>query len=269
MGVSEISSSIYPRRLAHKEDLRWWYFCTAGGGNGENVAGQTGMSMKADRENFIAVYPEGTGTLEDRLLTWSSGNCCGYALDNQVDDVGFLRTAIASLEKQYPIDSARIFAAGISNGGMMAYRTACELSDQIAAIAPVAAALNSECKPASPVSILAFHGTADQNVPYNGGAPTKNIDPHPRTDHSVAYAIDFWTRRDGCSSAPQRTEKGNTVAEVYTGCDRGTSVVLYTLKGGGHAWPGGDRVGLFLDPPFKEISATDIMWEFFAAHPKR
>lgn len=241
-----------------------------GGGSADGTMKQTGMSAKADQENFIVVYPNGTGRNEDRLLTWNSGNCCGYALDNRVDDVGFMRVLIPQIEGDYPerIDVKKIYATGISNGGMMAYRLACELSDQIAAIAPVSGALNNECKPASSVSVIAFHGTADENVPYNGGAGTKSIDPHPRTDQSVAYAMNFWSGRDGCSPKPQRIENGNVARVEYSGCLGNTSVVLYTLVGGGHAWPGGQRMAFFLDPPFKEISATDLMWEFFVAHPK-
>jgi len=239
-----------------------------GGGSAEGTMKQTGMSAKADKENFIAVYPNGTGRLDDKLLTWNSGNCCGYALDEKVDDVGFIHALIEKLLTQYPIDAKKIYATGISNGGMMSYRVACELSDQIAVIAPVAGALNSECKPANPVSVIAFHGTADENVPYNGGVATKRIDPHPREDKSVAFAMNFWSGRDGCAPAPQRVEKGNVVRDEYPGCVGNTAVVLYTLKGGGHSWPGGERMAFFLDAPFKEISATDLMWEFFIAHPR-
>ncbi len=239
-----------------------------GGGAAAGAAKMTGMSAKADKEGFIVVYPDGTGRLDDRLLTWNSGNCCGYALDNNVDDVGFVRTLIDRFLGAYPIDAKRVYVTGISNGGMMSYRVACELSDRIAAIAPVAGALNNECKPAQPVSVIAFHGTADENVPYAGGVASKRADPHPREDKSVAYAMNFWSGRDGCSRAPQRSEEGNIVREEYAGCASGTSVVLYTIKGGGHAWAGGERLSLLLDAPTKEISATDVMWEFFAQHAK-
>ena len=122
-----------------------------GGGNAASAGKMTGMNQQANRENFIVVYPNGAGRLGDRLLTWNSGNCCGYALDHQVDDVGFLRALVERLLTQYPIDPKRVYATGISNGGMMSYRLACEASDLVAAIAPVAAALNTECKPVEPV----------------------------------------------------------------------------------------------------------------------
>lgn len=240
-----------------------------GGGSAESVARQTGMSAKADKENFIAVYPNGTGRFDDKLLTWNSGNCCGYALDEKVDDAGYLRALILQMQTQYPIDAKKIYATGISNGGMMSYRLACEASDLVAGIALVAGALNNECKPANPVSVIAFHGTADENVPYHGGVGSQRADPHERVDKSVAFAMNFWSSQDRCSPVLQRSEEGNVVRDEYSGCVGNTSVVLYTLKGGGHAWPGGDRMALFLDPPFKEISATNVMWEFFNAHPKQ
>jgi polyhydroxybutyrate depolymerase len=98
----------------------------------------SGMSVEADQENFIAVYPRGTGRMNPaRMPTWNSGNCGGYAQRNHVDDVGFMRALIDKLEQDYAVDPKRIYVTGISSGGMMSYRLACELSDKIAAAAPV------------------------------------------------------------------------------------------------------------------------------------
>src|SRR4030042_1455717 len=102
-----------------------------GGGTAQSTAGMTGMNVKADSSGVIAVYPNGNGRVSDeKLLTWNAGNCCGYALDNNIDDVGFIRELIDKLEKKLAIDKARIYATGISNGGMMSYRLACELADK-------------------------------------------------------------------------------------------------------------------------------------------
>lgn len=240
-----------------------------GGGNARNAERMTDFSEKADKEGFIAVYPEGTGKLERYALTWNAGNCCGYALDNNVDDVGFIRALIEKLEKDLRIDSNRIFATGISNGGMMSYRLACELSDKIAAIGPVAGALNMECKPAHPVSVIIFHGTADQHILYEGGPPKKIFDDHPRVDNSVAYAVSFWVKQNGCSNNSKKQDKGNISIETYTDDKNGTEVALYTIKDGGHVWPGGEKGGPWGDEPTQEISATDIIWDFFAKHPKK
>ena len=100
-----------------------------------NVERMSGMSAKADKENFLAVYPNGTSG-SGLAPTWNAGACCGYAQMNKVDDVGFLRALIDRLEHDYPIDPKRVFATGISNGGMMSYRLACEMADRIAAVAP-------------------------------------------------------------------------------------------------------------------------------------
>ncbi|MBI5712565.1 MAG: prolyl oligopeptidase family serine peptidase, partial [Chloroflexi bacterium] len=168
-----------------------------------------------------------------------SGNCCGYALDEKIDDTKFISALIDQMIATYTIDPKRVYVTGISNGGMMSYKLACELADKIAAIAPVAGALNVECKPSQPVSVIAFHGTDDQSVLYEGGVPKKQADSHERTDKSVAYAVSFWVKQNGCGTTPQKTGKGNIVSEIYSGCKNNTGVALYTIKGGGHAWPGG------------------------------
>lgn len=240
-----------------------------GGGNARGVAEMTGFNAEADAGGFIVVYPDGTGALGDRILTWNSGNCCGYAMDHNVNDVGFIDALISKLESELRIDSDRIFATGISNGGMMTYRLACELSNRIAGIAPVAGALNVNCNPSQPVSVIAFHGTADRHVLYNGGVPISKFDPHPRVDGSVTYAISFWVHRDRCSEIASRTSKGNVTGDAYSNCSNGTAVVLYTIVGGLHAWPGGQRGSTIGDKPTNEISATHIIWEFFEQHPKQ
>jgi len=240
-----------------------------GGGNAPGAVRMTGFSEKADKEGFVVVYPNGSGRLKNRLLTWNSGNCCEYALDNNVDDVGFIRALIDELEKTRAIDPRRVYITGMSNGGMMTYRLACELSDKIAAAAPVAGALNLDnCQPTHPVSMIIFHGTADENVLYGGGEPPKRVDTHRRIDKSVSYAVTFWVKHNGCSETPQREETGSIRREIYRGGKEGTEVVLYTIKGGGHAWPGGEAFLLGAEPT-REISATDVIWEFFMRHPKK
>ncbi len=240
-----------------------------GGGNAASAVRMTGFSDKADEEGFIAVYPNGSGRLQDRLLTWNAGNCCAYARDQGIDDVGFIRQLIEEMKASYRIDGRRIFATGMSNGGMMSYRLACELSGLIAAVGPVAGAHNVErCAPATPVSVVAFHGTADMNVLFGGGAPRTRLDPTPRIDRSVAYAMDFWTKHNGCSPTPERETADAITTETYGDCRAGRGVTLYIVAGGGHAWPGGERGGPGGDLPTLELSATDAMWDFFAHHPK-
>lgn len=241
-----------------------------GGGNAEGIARTSGFTDKADEERFVVIYPNGTGRLRDRLLTWNSGNCCGYAHENNVDDVSFIRSLIDQVQKELNVDGRRIFVTGFSNGGMMSYRLACELSDKIAAIAPVAGALNYvKCAPARPVSLVAFHGTADEHVLYEGGEPRRRVDRSPRVDSSVAEAISYWVRRNECANSAEKERQGSVLIEDYAGCRAGTGVRLYTLEGQGHAWPGGDAWARWSDKPTTSVKATDAMWEFFSSHPKR
>ena len=115
-----------------------------GGGNAENIEEVTGFSEKADEEGFIVVYPDGSGRLDRYLLTWNAGFCCGYALENNIDDVGFIRALIEYLQEKYAINRNMIYVTGISNGGMMSYRLGAELSDIVAAIAPVAGSIGGQ-----------------------------------------------------------------------------------------------------------------------------
>lgn len=216
----------------------------------------SGMSAKGDLEHFIAVYPSGTG----QVPTWNAGNCCGYAVEDQVDDTGFLGALLDKLEHDYAVDRKRIYFTGISNGAMMSYRVACEMADKVAAIAPVEGALNVDCHPSAPVSVLIFHGTADRLVPFNGGSTTFQIGAK-RSDNSVAYAVDFWVKRDACSAAPEHQETSEVHTDKYSGCQAGSAVALYAIQGGHHMWPGLAISG-------NGVAATDLMWSFFAAHPK-
>jgi polyhydroxybutyrate depolymerase len=238
-----------------------------GGGNAENAEKMSGMSAKADRESFLVAYPNGSGFFEDHLLTWNTGNCCGYALKHSIDDVAFFRALIDRIETDYPVDPRRLYVTGMSNGGMMTYLVGCNLASKIAAIAPVAGAQNFDCHPSQPVSVIAFHGTADENVPFEGGTGTKAIGG-VRVDKPVSYAINFWVAKDGCSPAPKRAESGSLRTDLYSNCRAGTAVELNAIVGQGHAWPGGDRVSRILDQPNETVSATDLMWTFFVQHPQ-
>jgi len=208
------------------------------------VERMSGMSTLADQEKFLVAYPSGTGRVSN-VPTWNAGKCCGYALAHKVDDVAFIRALIDKLESDYPVDPKRVFVTGISNGGMMSYRLACELSDRIAAIAPVEGALNVDCRPAHPVSVIVFHGTADRLVPFDG----------------VADAAAFWVKEDGCASDPARDETAEVHTSIYSGCKNGAGVAVYAIQGGRHIWPGHPFSG-------NHVPATKLMWSFFLKHPK-
>jgi polyhydroxybutyrate depolymerase len=225
----------------------------------ENIERMSGMSSLADELGFIAVYPRGTGRIAN-IPTWNSGNCCGYAQENKIDDVGFIRALIEKLEAGYSIDRRRIFVTGISNGAMMSFRLGCEMSDTFAAIAPVEGAQNLPCHPSNPVSVIVFHGTDDHLVPYDGGATPFQIGPR-RSDTPVSDTVAFWVNRDHCSPTASTQESPSLHVSIYSGCADQTGVSLYAIQGGHHIWPGVKYSG-------NEIPATTIMWDFFMRHPK-
>ncbi|MGB2623960.1 MAG: PHB depolymerase family esterase [Candidatus Acidiferrum sp.] len=227
----------------------------------ESAERMSRMSELADKNDFIAVYPSGTGRdAAARVPTWNAGACCAYAMQNNVDDVGFLRTLIDQLERDDNIDPKRVYVTGISNGAMLSYRLACELSGKIAAIAPVEGAQDVECIPTDRVSLIVFHGTADHLVPFNGGSTPFQMGSE-RKDNSVAGAISFWVKKDGCSPTPEHAESAEVHTDFYFGCQDGSAVALYAIQGGHHMWPGLRISG-------NHVPASEIMWQFFAAHPK-
>jgi polyhydroxybutyrate depolymerase len=238
-----------------------------GTGNAESAIRMSRFNETADRYGFAVVYPNGTGRLSgDILLTWNGGDCCGYAQEKNVDDVGFVRAILPDLQTMVAVDPKRIYGTGMSNGGILAQRLGCEAADLFAAIAPVAGTLNfSPCNPSRPVSVIEFHGTADQHIPYGGGYGPKSL---VNVDFaSVKFSIEFWTVFDGCNSQPQTDTANDIRHDTWTGCAGAASVELYTIVGGGHAWPGGLGGMPDSDPPTTSISATELMWQFFAAHP--
>jgi len=242
-----------------------------GGGNAEQMVRFCGLNEKADKEGFIVVYPSGTGRFE-KMLTWNGGNCCGYAQWNKVDDVAFTRALLDDLAKFANVDPKRVYATGMSNGAIMCYRLASELSDRIAAIAPVSGPMGTEkCSPRRPVAVIHFHGTDDQYAPFEGG---KGRGVSQTDFYSVEHSIRAWVKANGCpempvvTDLPDKADDGMKVQrKTYGPGSDGAEVVLVEIKGGGHTWPGRDPVVRFLGKSTKDISANDLMWEFFKKHP--
>jgi polyhydroxybutyrate depolymerase len=241
-----------------------------GAGNAKDQQKNSKMDALADRHGFIVVYPDGTGALRHRFLSFNAGMCCGYAVKHNIDDVSFVRAMLDDLEHAYSIDRARVYATGFSNGAIFSHRLGCELSDRIAAIAPVSGPIGiPNCAPSRPVPVLYFHGTADPAAPYTGGNVKALVgdDVHPYV--SARETITGWAKRDRCQLEPQVTlRQGAVTCESYPACAGDASVTLCTVQGGGHAWPGGDttiserRVG----PLNRDVSASDMIWQFFSKH---
>jgi len=247
-----------------------------GGGSAKSAIAQTNFDTEADRNGFVVAYPEGTARSRPLLnalgkpqfRTWNAGGCCGVAVQRGTDDVGFIRAMVAEIAVRHPVDPKRIYATGLSNGGMMAYRLACEASDLVAAIGAVSGVLVvAPCEPRFPVSVIAIHGTADENVPIDGGVGAKSIVDYPFPP--VQRAIDFWAAHDDCGKDPIVSAPApNVTLNSYPRCTPGIAVDYYVIAGGAHAWPGGKRLAKFLDAPSNAIAATPLIWQFFAAHPK-
>jgi polyhydroxybutyrate depolymerase len=245
-----------------------------GGTNAKMMVRFSGLSETANRAGFLVIYPNGSGR-NPNFLTWNVGHCCGHAMRENVDDVGFARAVLDDLDRIASMDATRVFATGISNGGMMAYRLASELSDRIAAIASVAGPVETDTiRPTRPVSVLHFHGTSDEFVPFGGGRGKKSLS---QCDfRSVEVSVGLWIASNKCpangveTSLPNRNHDGTTVAVTSWGPGNdGSEVVLYTIQGGGHTWPGRIPPTAYLGPSTTEISANDLMWAFFAKHPLR
>lgn len=258
-----------PKSYALKKQPVPVVFVLHGGlGNAWSAEWDSQMSARAEKDNFLAVYPQGTGRTNEHFLTWNAGDCCGIAMRHKVDDITFLRALIYKLSNDFNVDRSRIYVAGISNGGMMAYRAALEMSDMIAAIAPVEGCMMSKPQLTSdrPVSVIAFHGTADKTVPYNGG--DGGIPGYKLVATKVDDNIKYWVERNGCSPEPSREVGKSLTKEFYKDGKDGTAVCLYTVKDGLHSWPGGRSTTLWINLPATCISATDAMCEFFWEHPK-
>ena len=214
----------------------------------------------ADEYGFIVVYPAGTRFPK----RWRTGFIPGMSQDPSAD-VQFISDLIDRLETDYNIDPTRVYANGLSNGGGMSFLLACALSDRIAAVGIVAGALPvslEDCQPSRPVPAMMFHGTDDPIVPYSGG--------QLRREGSLP-AIPEWAamlaERNGCSETPQTIPaQGAVRGSEYTGC--AADVIFYTIEGGGHTWPGGNPIPVWIaGKTSMDIDATRTLWDFFQQHP--
>jgi polyhydroxybutyrate depolymerase len=213
------------------------------GQNAQQEEQYTGLTTIADREGFIVVTPEGSSSPKG----W---NVVGVYAEDGVDDVQFVRDLLASLSTVLCVDPNRVYATGHSNGAEMASQLACVASDVIVAAAPVSGVVWQACA-GTPVPIVAFQGTADLTVRYEWSAPT----------------ITQWANHNGCKTPPISTPVADHVtAETWQDCAADT--VFYVIDGGGHTWPGSTASG-GTGPVTTAINASELIWAFFAAHPRQ
>lgn len=217
----------------------------------QGIMSYSGFNALAEAERFIAVYPNGIN------LSWNVGFSSSGA-----NDIGFLNALIDTLDIKYPVDLDRVYACGMSNGGFMSYRLACELSGRIAAIASVTGSMTtqtfSDCHPGRPVPVMEIHGTSDLIVNYNGATGIK----------SIPDVIEYWTGQNACSEIPETTllpdlinEGSRVERSIYRPCDQYSEVVLLKVIDGGHTWPGSTNSGF--GNTNRDINASQEIWDFF------
>jgi len=219
------------------------------------IATASHFAAAADKHGMIVAFPQGLGN------GFNAGDCCGTAQTDNVDDVAFTSAMIAAVDADYCVAPKRVFSTGFSNGGFLSYRLACDLSDKIAAIAPVAGGLRLDvaaCNPKRPVPVLHIHGTGDLLVPYSGAIGT----------NPVSYSIDAFKTKNGCAAGAGKVvyTKSEVSCTKWDGCTAGADVELCTVTGGGHQWPGGDTLpyGGSASP---NLDSSETIAAFFDAHP--
>jgi polyhydroxybutyrate depolymerase len=239
-------------------------------GTGEQAEEAYGWTEEADRGGFVVAFPDGV------KRAWAvSEHCCGQPVRQGVDDVAFVEALVGALRDRMPVDPARTYVTGISNGGLLAYRLACD-TDLFAAIGAVATTLAGECESPAPVSVLHIHGLRDETMPYRGGPGKRDnggtgrnpvkIDGPPLTELMAK-----WRDLDDCPAPTERTE--GPVTRSTASCAHGRAVNLITIADAGHQWPGGKpnpraEQLLGLEPPSTALDATAEIWKFFEAHPR-
>ncbi len=245
------------------------------GGSGERSRDWLGLDALAEEAGFIIAYPDGIGR------NWDFGAgipTTGGAL--AVDDVGFLVWLVEQIRETYAVDTERVFAVGMSNGALMAYRLACAAPETFSAVAGVAAPLYlpaaQNCD-STPVSVLFIHGTDDPILPWE----RVRLRNGQIVGLSAFETFAFWAQRNQCSSSPDdlqaeelpdnAPDDGSVVRHLALyDCAAGTEVHFYGVEGGGHTWPGRPfDVELELGPLNNDIDASQVILAWFAARPAR
>lgn len=242
-------------------------------GSGRQFERASGFDALARRGEAVVVYPDGVAGPRGRGRTWNAGACCGYAAAAGVDDVGFVRRLVAAVASSHRIDPDRVYATGHSNGAILSYRLACELSDVVVAVGVQAGTLEVPvCHPARPVSVLHIHGRDDRNLPLAGGVGPDSIsgvDFRPPLEAAAVVAAAM-----GCPARPdERRDTSNPAVDVTTWapCRDGTEVRFLTVAGAGHPWMGGpegsaaNRPGAAVRAP---VDSSALIRAFLEAHAR-
>lgn len=221
------------------------------GGSPDQLVGYSDLDEASEAKGALLVVPEG---IDD---SWNAGRCCGEAWERGIDDVAFTAALLDEVAARYCIREDRVIVTGMSNGALMAHRVGCELADRIHGIAPVAGPLHvASCAPARPISVVQIHGTADDQMPYEGGpgAPPVPV-PGDLEFSSIAASMERWREALACDPTTTVSHTaGSARCEIFSGCAAGVRLELCTIEGGGHTWPGGTFPD-FLGPTSDDLAA--------------
>lgn len=272
-GIKRTYMVYLPATYTGEKSVPLFIVLHGGGGNGEKAEKISRISRQSDKDGFILVYPDAVGR------NWNDGRAVKKYLSHRknIGDVGFISVLIDKLRNDHAIDPKRVYVSGASNGGMMAHRLACELTDKITAIAPVIAAMPEniaeQCSPSRPIPVMMINGTADPMVPWEGGYVRFIGRRKYGKILSVPDTAQFWVSHNGCMAEPKKTwlpdtdqDDGTRVRKtVFGGCEGGVEVVLYEIHGGGHTWPGGRKNApeSISGKSTNDIDANQIIWDFF------
>lgn len=269
-----------PTKWAKKSPLPVVFLFHGGGGGARGALYYYELEKKAEEAGFILVAPNGTGESEHILLTWNVFFGFGYAHKNNVDDIAFVNALLQKLETEYPIDSKRIYATGLSNGAIFCHFLAAQPENRFAAIAPVVGAAGGKDRgeknwhrppvPQAPVSVCIIQGLIDEHVPIGGGLQQTSLGS-PKYFWSASETIDLWVSADNCDSIPlsHYDEKMKTTIYHYRNGRSNSEVIAYIIHDMGHAWPGSTRAPRAgSDKPSPNFPGNDIIWEFFRTHPR-
>ncbi len=243
-------------------------FFHGGGGHMEQAAKAYGWRETAEREGFVLAFPNGSSVFpRDHLATWNAGHCCGYARDNKVDDIAYVKSVIQDIQAQLPIHPQQIFATGMSNGGMLAHRLACEMAETFRAVAAVAGTDNTvQCQPSRAISVLHIHALDDSHVLFQGGAGEDAFRDNSKVTAftSVAETIKRWQQRLNLPATASRVlQQPGVYSDRWQSTDGRIQLHLVVTETGGHSWPGGKAVRG--KQPTTVIDANTLIWQFFQA----
>lgn len=222
------------------------------------IAYMSNLSQKSDAEGFIVVYPEGLVINDNR--TWNAGACCPPAMNQNTDDVGFVSALLDKLQLDYQINPNRIYATGSSNGAMLCFRLACELSNKFAAIGTVSAThMFQPCNPIRKMPIINIHSYVDTAVLYDGGI---GAGPSGVNFTSQDFTMNLWKTLNNCSTVTTVVNGNGTDYDFIkiNNCDCNVEFQQYNTTDGGHSWPSGNPNN---NPVSYQLNATELIWDFF------